>query len=121
MPIERITPKDRAAWLRARGQDITASVVGALFGVHDFVTPMELWAVKTKRIQYSSEETAPMRRGRLLEQVAVQMLREDYPDWDLEHNAAENVYYRDAARRLGATPDVIVQCPRRGRGPRAPR
>ena len=34
-----------------------------------------------------------MQRGRLLEPVAVQMLRERFPRWKIEHNAAENVYY----------------------------
>lgn len=116
MPIEVITPKDRRAWLKARGQDITASVVGALFGVHDFVTPYELWAIKTGRVRQQNEETDAMRRGRLLEPVAVQILREERPEWRIEHNAAENTYFRDTERRIGATPDVIAHCPQRGRG-----
>lgn len=114
--IEVITPKDRAAWLKARGQDITASVVGALFGVHDFVTPYEIWATKTGRVPRTDEETDAMRRGRLLEPVAVQILREEHPDWHVDHNAAENTYYRDPARRIGATPDVIAFRPGYGKG-----
>lgn len=116
MTVEVITPRDEAAWHRARGQDITASVVGALFGVHDFTTIFELWAVKTGRIQRLPGETDAIRRGRLLEPVAVQIIREDHPEWRIMHNAAENTYYRDPERRIGATPDVIVECPRRGRG-----
>ncbi len=116
MPIEVITPRDRRAWLKARGQDITASVVGALFGVHDFVTPYELWAIKTGRVRQQDEETDAMRRGRLLEPVAVQILREERPEWRIEHNAADNTYFRDTERRIGATPDVIAHCPQRGRG-----
>lgn len=114
--IEVIQPRDRNAWLRARGQDITASVVGALFGVHDFVTPYELWATKTGRLPRQDDETDAMRRGRLLEPVAVQILREERPGWKIHHNAAENTYYRDRDRRIGATPDVIAECPQRGRG-----
>lgn len=57
-----------------------------------------------------------MRRGRLLEAVAVQILREDYPHWEISHNAAENIYYRDASRRLGATPDVLVRNKSRASG-----
>ncbi|MEY4951802.1 MAG: hypothetical protein RL299_226 [Pseudomonadota bacterium] len=116
MVVERITPRDRAAWLKARGRDVTASTVGALFGVHEFTTLYELWALKTGRIKDGMEESAPMRRGRLLEPVAAQIMREDFPDWDIHHNAAENVYYRDPEKRIGATPDFIVTCPRRGRG-----
>lgn len=116
MAVDRIAPRDRAAWLRARGQDVTASTVGALFGAHDFLTLYELWAFKTGRIQTSSIETPAMMRGRLLEPVAVQMMREARPKWSVTHNAAENIYYRDPDARLGATPDVLVECPVRGLG-----
>jgi predicted phage-related endonuclease len=116
MVIEVISPRDRAAWLKARGQDVTASVVGALFGVHDFVTPYELWAVKTGRAPRQAEENDAMRRGRLLEPVAVQILREERPDWQITYSTEAQTYYRDTERRLGATPDVIAVCPRRGRG-----
>lgn len=114
--IEIIRPKNRAAWLAARGQDVTASQVGALFGEHEFTTAFELWAVKTGRLPRSEEETPAMQRGRLLEPVAVALLRERYPAWKIEHNAAENVYYRDPPARLGGTPDAIVQAPDRGKG-----
>lgn len=114
--VEILTPRDREAWLRVRGKDITASNVGALFGEHEFMTPYALWAIKTGRIPRDSSENDAMRRGRLLESVAVQILREDHPDWQITHNASENTYYRSAVYRLGATPDVIVECPRRGRG-----
>lgn len=114
--IEIITPRDRAAWLKARGQDVTASVVGALFDCHDYTTRLELWAIKTGRLPRSDDETPAMRRGRLLEPVAVQMLREDHPEWQIDYSTEAQTYYRDPAHRLGATPDVIVTCPRRGRG-----
>lgn len=117
MTIERLTPKNRAAWHALRQQDITASVVGALFGEHEFLTPFELWATKTGRLATDSLETPAMQRGRLLEPVAVQLIRERYPAWTLEHNAADNTYFRDPAARLGGTPDLIVSdAPGRGRG-----
>lgn len=114
--IEVITPRDRQAWLKARGRDVTASVVGALFGEHEFTTAYELWAIKTGRIPRSDEETPAMRRGRLLERVAVDLLREERPDWKITHNAAENIYFRDPVARLGATPDLIVEAPGLGLG-----
>ena len=116
MPVEIITPKDRAAWLRARGKDVTASVVGCLFDAHEYVTVFELWAMKTGRLPRQDEETDAMRRGRLLEPVAVQIIREDHPEWQVEYSTDAQIYYRDPARRLGATPDVIVNCPTRGKG-----
>lgn len=116
MPVERITPRDRRAWLKARGQDVTASTVGALFGAHDFLTLYELWAIKTGLVPSSMEETPAMRRGRLLEPVAAQIMREERPDWVIHHNAAENVYHRDTEARLGATPDFLVEAPGLGLG-----
>lgn len=116
MGIEIVTPKDRAAWLRARQRDVTASVVGALFGCHEFITEFELWATKTGRLLKGEDENPAMRRGRLLEPVAVQMLREDHPEWQIDYSTEAQTYYRDPDHRLGATPDVIVTCPRRGRG-----
>lgn len=116
MVIEVITPKDRQAWLKARGRDVTASTVGALFNVHEFVTPYELWAMKTGRLPRQDDENDAMRRGRLLEPVAVQIIREDRPDWKVDYSTDAQIYYRDPALRLGATPDVIAECPIRGRG-----
>lgn len=114
--IQQIRPRSRAEWLALRKTDITASTVGALFGIHDFITIAQVWAEKTGRLPELDEETDAMRRGRLLEPVAVQILREERPDWQITHNAAENVYYRDEAARLGGTPDVIVFSPTKGRG-----
>lgn len=115
--IEILRPQDRDAWLKLRGRDVTASVVGALFDVHEYVTRYELWASKTGRVAATSDETPAMARGRLLEPVAVQMLREQYPGWTIEHSSAgPGVYYRDPALRLGGTPDVIATDPQRGRG-----
>jgi hypothetical protein len=116
MPIERITPKDRRAWLAIRGRDVTASVAGALYGEHPFVSAYELWGAKTGRLEGTSEETPAMRRGRLLEPVAVQILREMQRKWKIKHNAKSNVYYRDVEARLGGTPDVIVMHPTKGQG-----
>jgi len=114
--IQVITPKDRAQWFAERGKDVTASVVACLFGEHPWMTAFELWAVKSGRLKRSSEETPAMQRGRLLEPVAVQLLREQFPKWKIEHNAAEDRYFRDPEARLGGTPDVIVTRSPRGRG-----
>lgn len=112
--IEIIRPANRAAWLAARGRDVTASQIGALFGEHEYLTAYRLWGLKTGRVPRDEEETPAMQRGRLLEPVAVQLLRERFPGWNITHNAAENVYFRDPAARIGATPDVIVFAKDRG-------
>lgn len=114
--IRVITPANREAWFRERGKDVTASTVAALFDEHPFMSRYELWALKTGRLRRSMEDTPQMQRGRLLEPVAVQLLREQKPKWKIEHNAATETYYRDPEARLGGTPDVIVTRSPRGRG-----
>lgn len=132
-----ITPADRSAWLRARQRDITASVVGVLFGVHNFITPLELWASKTGRHNPDIENEA-MVRGNAIEPNAAIHLSALHPEWVIDYNTSGVVnfdhdpktggfaprfianpnyrYFRDPAARLGATPDVIVTCPQRGKG-----
>lgn len=115
--IKTFTPRNEAAWHRLRSKDITASVAGALLGEHEFTTKYELWAIKTGKVYQDPEETPAMQRGRLLEPVAVQILRELHPEWEITHNTGNTVvYYRDTESRIGATPDVIVNCPKNGRG-----
>lgn len=107
MPIERIAIENRDQWLALRSQDVTASIAGALLGVHPYSTAYGLYLLKKGLIQEDPEETGPMRRGRLLEPVAVQMLREDRPNWIIEEYPI-GYYYRDPAARIGATPDVFA-------------
>lgn len=116
MAVEIIKPESRQHWLELRNRDVTASVVGCLFGIHEFETQFSLWARKTGRVTGDDEESEAMRRGRLLEAVAVQYLRETHPEWKITHNADGGFYFRDPAVRLGATPDVLVECPVRGFG-----
>jgi len=97
---------DRPAWLAARQRDVTASAAGALFGVHDYQTAMGLWSLKSGRTSEDPEETPPMRRGRMLEPVALQMLREERPGWQIAGGC--NHYWRDTVRQIGCTPDCYV-------------
>ena len=105
--IERIDITSRDQWLALRGQDVTASVAGALAGVHPYVTPYSLYLLKSGLVSEDPEETAPMRRGKLLEPVAVELLRELRPKWKIGTYPVGH-YLRDADTRIGATPDVNV-------------
>jgi len=113
MAIERHAIENREQWLGLRKQDVTASVAGALLGVHEYSTPYALWALKSGLIHEDPEESGPMKRGRLLEPVAVELLRELRPTWKIERGT---VYLRDPDSRIGATPDVFVEDPDRGPG-----
>jgi len=116
--IEKIESGDREAWLLTRGRDVTASQIGALFDCHEYCSRLELYHQKrrTARPTGGTGETSAMRRGRLFEQVAVDMIREDHPDWTIHYNAASHTYYRDPRYRIGGTPDLIVEAPGRGQG-----
>ena len=115
--IERHSPRNQAAWHKLRAKDITASVAGALIGAHEFTTRYKLWALKTGKVFDDPEESPAIKRGRLLEPVAVQLLRELRPTWTIEHNSGRGmVYLREPESRLGATPDVFAIDPERGPG-----
>lgn len=111
--IQKFPVTDQASWHALREQDVTASVAGALLGIHEYVTPYALWALKTGRLVADPEESEPMQRGRLLEPVAIQLMREKHPEWKVEQ---PGIYLRDTEARIGATPDCFVTCPKRGLG-----
>lgn len=110
--VKSFPAHDRQAWLEMRRRDVTASVAAALFGseVHPYVTPYGLWALKSGTVAEDNTETPAMRRGRLLEPVALEMLREDYPTWQIDPCG---LYYTDPEARLGGTPDAIAIDPTR--------
>lgn len=105
--IETIKITSREQWLSARKQDVTASAAAALLGEHPYLTPFELWALKMGKID-DPEDTPAMKRGRLLEPVAIELMKERHPDWEFQ---LPGVYLRDPARRLGATPDLYARRP----------
>jgi predicted phage-related endonuclease len=108
--IARFAITDRASWLARREQDVTASVAAALFGpeVHPYMTPYGLWCLKRGLLTEDSGETSAMRRGRLLEPIALQLLQEEKPEWIIQPH---RFYYRDGEQRLGATPDALASRP----------
>lgn len=115
MQVDRIPITDRTSWLALRQQDVTASVAGAVLGAHEYTTAFELWALKSGLLVEDPEETPAMRRGRLLEDDALQILAEERPTWRV--TAANDLYLRSDVHRIGATPDAYALDPDRpGRG-----
>jgi predicted phage-related endonuclease len=110
MSVRVITPNDRLEWHAALRQFITASVAGALLRCHPYTTAYQLWAEKTDHIQADDAENAAMRRGRLLEPAAVQMLREERPDWVVDYRN-DQAFYCDDEIRIGCTPDAFAMRP----------
>ena len=114
MTIEILEPRSRAAWLELRKETIGASEIAALFGVHPWVSALDLWARKIGRVTEFEDETPPMRRGRMLEAVAIDFLREEQPEWVIKANPIPGgSFYRDLDAGLSATPDALVRIPGR--------
>lgn len=114
MTVEVLTPSSREEWLGVRSRTIGGSEVAALFGVHPFMTTYSLWAEKAGKISQLTEETPPMRRGRHLESVAVKILREERPHWQVTANPVPGgKFYRDLGLGISCTPDAFATDPDR--------
>ena len=98
----------REQWLSQRKFFVTASVAAAMFGCHPYVTAYQLWAEKSGLVSEDRVETPAMRRGRLLEPVLLQLLREEFPTWKI---VPCTKFYSDAKARIGATPDFLATRP----------
>lgn len=111
--IERRPITSREEWLAWRKADVTASAIGALFGVHPYVTALRLYAEKRGTEFAELEDNKILRRGRWLEPAVAAAVREKFPQWSLR---APALYLRDADMRIGATPDFYIEGDPRGLG-----
>lgn len=59
--------KNREKWLAARARNINSSEVAALFGLSPYMTPLELWALKTGQITDGFKDNDRAAAGRHLE------------------------------------------------------
>jgi predicted phage-related endonuclease len=110
--IERIPVTDRDSWLAMRKKDVTASVVGALFGCHPYESALRVFLDKTGESE--PEEPNEMLQWRLILESAVGAAVElKRPGWKIV-KATE--YLRDPAARIGATPDFYIHGDPRGLG-----
>jgi YqaJ-like viral recombinase domain len=100
---------NREEWLSRRKANVNASEAAALFGpeIHPYLTPYKLWALKCEKISDEADSKI-LQRGRKFEPVVVDILREDYPDWNF---VPAHAYFWDDSSRLGATPDVYATRP----------
>lgn len=115
MTVERLLLNSREEWLAARKPTVGASAAAALLGVHPFLTAFGLWADKTGRLPpEGGEESPPLRRGRLLEPVALKLLGEERPHWLITANTIPGgQMFVDRGARLSATPDAFATDPGR--------
>lgn len=112
MSVQRIPITDRDQWLNLRKADVTASAVGALFGLHPYATAYGLFQEKNG-LDLDEPDSGVLRRGRLLEGAVALCVEEQHPEWKVE-KATE--YFRDPDVRIGCTPDFFVHGDPRGLG-----
>ncbi len=106
--IETIVPNSREEWLSLRKPTIGASEVAAVLGVHPYTTPFELWTRKSRGVVI--DDNKYMRRGRILEPIAIDLLREERPDWIVKENPIPGgEFYRDLDEGISCTPDAFVR------------
>lgn len=114
--VKRVKFADRGDWMKLRGMDVTASVAGALFHEHQYVTAYGLYLEKAGLAPPQEEITPvmtedsivlpPIIRGTLFERTAIEMVRMLKPGWTIFSEG--NTYYRLPAERIGATPDAVA-------------
>jgi predicted phage-related endonuclease len=110
----RIPITSRDQWLARRKFDVTASVVGAVFGCHPYVTPLHLYVEKQGLVDLPERgDGGVLRRGRIYEPAVAAAVAEQRPDWRLEKCQD---YFCDDAAGIGATPDFFVHGDPRGPG-----
>jgi predicted phage-related endonuclease len=107
-----VTSRDE--WLARRKQNVNASEAAALFGpqIHPYLTPYKLWALKSGKLSDEADSKI-LQRGRKFEPVVVEILREDYPDWEINKT---QLYVWDDSTRIGCTPDVDATRPENAYG-----
>ncbi|WP_424627573.1 YqaJ viral recombinase family protein [Bradyrhizobium sp. SYSU BS000235] len=112
MTIQRIPVTDRDSWLAMRKQDVTASVVGALFGCHPYESLLRVYLDKTGESE-PEEQSAFLQWRLILESAVAAAVQIQRPEWKIV-KATE--YLRDPVARIGATPDFYIHGDPRGLG-----
>jgi len=117
MTVEAIPIGDRADWLARRKFDVTASTVGALFGLHPYVSALRLYVDKQGLVDLPPfKDSGPMRRGRWYEHGIPEAIKDTQPEWADLTIAKNKHYFRDNEIALAATPDFFVHDDPRGIG-----
>ena len=114
MTVDILTPSSREQWLELRRSTVGASEVACLLGAHPYLSAYKLWLTKTGATA-DVEESAPMRRGRMLEPFAAERyLPDERPTWRITPNPIPGGrHWRDPVDGMSCTPDAIAVDPER--------
>jgi hypothetical protein len=97
----------RSEWLGWRQANVNASEAACLWSdaAHPHLTAYKLWAMRSGKLADEADNRA-MKRGRLLEDDALEILSEERPGWQMWQ---PNVYLHHPEWRIGATPDAYAE------------
>jgi predicted phage-related endonuclease len=106
MAFESRQITNREQWLAWRREDITGTDAAALLGLHPYVSQLMLYLDKAGIVPRDDADTPRKRRGRLLEALGPELIKEARPYWEV---IRAQDYVRDPVHRLGCTPDFFVR------------
>jgi hypothetical protein len=98
--------RQRADWLGWRQANVNASEAACLWSdaAHPYLTAYKLWAMRSGRLDDQADSKA-LKRGRLLEDDAIELVQEERPHWQIWRPA---IYLSQPDWRIGATPDAYA-------------
>jgi predicted phage-related endonuclease len=111
IPIDPVAEPER--WHALRAQDVTASVVPALFDLAPYKTNYALYLEKAGLWVPPPIDGVMLRRGREFEELVGRFFGAEHPEWVIEK---AKQYVRDPQLRLGCTPDFYFTDARGLRG-----
>jgi putative phage-type endonuclease len=104
--IENINREsDRNGWIEWRKGIVGSSDICTIAGLNSYQTPLELWAIKTGKMDEITE-TPAMKYGRLVESAIIEIFKDLHPEYNVEAN--NNTYHHDSYTWATATPDAIL-------------
>src|SRR5215813_11727946 len=112
MTIERRTITDRESWLVWRTEYLTASDIGACFGVHPYDKTLAQVSAEKRGLGGlgPDPESELIIRGNALEDDARDEVARLQPTWEINKSTS---FYVDQEHRLAATPDFVCVDPER--------
>jgi len=103
--IKQFPNPSRGEWLALRRHDVCGSEIGALFGLHRYLTPAQLYAEKIGALGDGDTTDGVKTRGVRLESFVADQVCTLNSNWNVGKNME---YYRDDKHRLGGTPDYFI-------------